>query len=107
MSDIRFIIIGIILIFSSIMLLEIFGYDYQTANIENREFSDCHRYSNSKETVLVSCDNMSFEIILFFTIVLTLIFLRIASLIKGIKGNRDSKVNPEETWYVLAIIKFK
>jgi hypothetical protein len=44
MSDIRFIIIGIGLVFAGFLVLGIFGEDYQTVTIETSEFENCFEY---------------------------------------------------------------
>ena len=97
MSDIRFIAIGIILVFSGFLILSIFGHTYQTASIENREFGDCYEYHEDKEPVAINCSFKIFDQVIFFGIVLALIAGGIISLIKGVKGKRDNGVKPEDT----------
>jgi hypothetical protein len=96
MSDMRYIIIGIVIIFSGFLVLGVFGHDYQVANIEANEFGKCYQYYDDKEPVPVSCSSKIFEQVLFFTIVVVLIIGGIISLIKGIKGNWDNQVKPED-----------
>jgi hypothetical protein len=96
MSDIRFIIVGIVLIFSGFLILGIFGGNYQSPNIETREFKNCFDYSEDKEPVLVDCSSKIMEQNLFFVFVLALILGGIIALLKGVKGDWDSRVKPED-----------
>ena len=96
MSDIRFIIIGIVLIFSGFLILSTFGENYQSSNIETGEFGNCLEYSEDKEPVLIDCSVKRFEQNLFFGFVLALIAIGIIALVKGVKGDWDSQVKPED-----------
>ncbi len=92
----RYIIIGIVLIFSGFLILGVFGHDYQIANIEASEFGKCYEYYNDKEPVAINCSSKIFDQTLFFTIVVMLIIGGIISLIKGIKGKWDNEVKSED-----------
>jgi vacuolar-type H+-ATPase subunit I/STV1 len=96
MSDMRFIIIGIVLTFFGFLVLGVFGHDFKTAHIETSQFGDCYQYFDNKEPVAVNCSSRIFDQSLFFGIVLALIISGIVSLVKGIRGDWDSKVNPED-----------
>jgi len=96
MSDIRFIIIGIVLIFSGFLILGILGENYQSSNIETREFENCFDYPEGSEPVLVDCSSKSMEQNLFFGFVLALILGGILGLVKGMRGDWDSRVKPED-----------
>lgn len=96
MSDMRFIIIGIVLTFFGFLVLGVFGHDYQTAHMETSQFGDCYQYFDNKEPVAINCSSGIFYQSLFFGIVLVLIIGGIVSLIRGIRGDWDSKVNPED-----------
>ena len=96
MSDIRYIIICIVLIFSGFLILGVFGHDYQIANIEANEFGKCYQYYDNKEPVAIDCSSKLFDQALFFIIVTVLIVGGIISLIKGIKGKWDNEVKPED-----------
>jgi hypothetical protein len=96
MSDIRYIIIGIVLIFSGFLILGVFGHDFQIANIESSEFGECYEYYDDKEPVAVSCSSKIFDQSLFFTIIAILILGGIISLIKGGKGKWDNEVKSED-----------
>lgn len=92
----RYIIIGIVLIFSGFLILGVFGHDYQIANIEASEFGKCYEYYDDKEPVAINCSSKIFDQTLFFTIVVVLIVGGIISLIKGVKGKWDNEVKSED-----------
>ena len=92
----RYIIIGIVFIFSGFLILVVFGHDYQIAKIEASEFDECYEYYDDKEPVTVSCSSKIFNQTLFFAIVIVLIASGIISLIKGIKGKWDNEVKSED-----------
>ncbi|HEY4680064.1 MAG TPA: hypothetical protein VIH04_02235 [Nitrosarchaeum sp.] len=96
MSDMRYIIISIVLIFSGFLILGVFGHDYQIANIEASEFGKCYEYYNNKEPVEINCSSKIFDQTLFFTIVAVLVVGGIISLIKGVKGKWDNDVKSED-----------
>ena len=96
MSDIRFIVIGIVIIFSGFLVVGVFGHNYQVVNIEASEFDKCFEYHVDKEPVEISCSDKIFERTLFFIIVLILIAIGIMFLIKGVRGKWDNDVKPED-----------
>ncbi|HET9009828.1 MAG TPA: hypothetical protein VFN17_06880 [Nitrosarchaeum sp.] len=96
MSDMRYIIIGIVIIFSGFLILGVFGNNYQIASIEASEFDKCYQYYENKEPVEINCSSKIFEQTLFFVVVLVLIVGGIISLIKGVKGKWDNDVKPED-----------
>ncbi|HSB83817.1 MAG TPA: hypothetical protein VLD64_04955 [Nitrosarchaeum sp.] len=96
MSDMRYIIIGIVLIFSGFLILGVFGHNYQVASIQASEFGQCYEFHEDKEPVAVNCSEMIIDQILFFIFVIILIIGGIISLIKGVKGKWDNEVKPED-----------
>lgn len=92
----RYIIIGIAVIFSGFLILGVFGHEYQIANIEASEFGECYKYYDDKEPVIVNCSSKIFDQTLFFAIVIVLIVSGVISLIKGVKGKWDNDVKPED-----------
>ena len=92
----RYIIIGMGLIFSGFLILGVFGHDYQIANIEASEFDECYEYYYDKEPVTVNCSSKIFNQTLFFAIVIVLIVSGIITLIKGVKGKWDNDVKSED-----------
>jgi len=96
MSDMRYVIISIILIFSGFLILGMFGHDYQRTNIEASEFEECYNYQEGKTPVPINCSFKIFDQILFFIVVLGLIGAGIIAIIKGIKGKWDNEVKSED-----------
>ncbi len=96
MSDMRFIILSVGLIFAGFLILGVFGDDYQTANIEATEFGDCYDYDSKSNPVPINCSIKIFDQVLFFGLVLALIIVGIIVLIKGIRGKWDNEVKPED-----------
>jgi len=96
MSDMRFIMIGVALIFVGFIVLGVFGHNYQAATLESNEFGTCYKYSSDKAPIEIDC---SFKIInqtLFFALIIGFIGAGIIALVKGVKGNWDNKVKPED-----------
>ncbi|MDH3192001.1 MAG: hypothetical protein OEM18_04890 [Nitrosopumilus sp.] len=96
MSDTRFTIIGILLIFVGFLVLGIFGGNFQSANIEMAEFGDCFEYSDNNEPIPINCSYKSLDQTIFFSIVVVLITAGVISLIKGVRGKWDNQVKPED-----------
>ena len=96
MSDMRFIILSVGLIFAGFLILGVFGDDYQTANIEATEFGDCYDYDSGPNPVPINCSFNILDQVLFFGLVLALIVAGIIALIKGIRGKWDNEVKPED-----------
>ena len=96
MSDIRFIMIGSAVVFSGFVVLGIFGENFQSANIQTSEFGICFQYFEDKEPVQIDCESKTFEQTLFFGIVVAILVFGILLLIKGLRGDWDSKVKPED-----------
>lgn len=96
MSDMRYIIIGIVFVFSGFLILGVFGHDYQIASIEASEFGKCYQYYDDREPVEINCSSKLFNQILFFASVMVLIVVGIISLIKGVKGKWDNDVKPQD-----------
>ena len=96
MSDIRFVILGAVIIFAGFLVLGIFGENYQTSNIESDEFGTCFDYSEETEPVPIDCSAKMFDQNVFFGIVIAIIVAGIVALVKGVRGDWDSKVKPED-----------
>ena len=96
MSDTRFTIIGIVLIFAGFLVLGVFGGNYQKANIEMAEFDDCFKYSEGNNPVPIDCSLKAFDQVVFFSLVIVLIGAGAASLFKGARGKWDNEVRPED-----------
>ena len=94
-SDTRFIIIGIGLIFSGIIFLSVFGS--QSTEISLQEgFSKCFEYHDDSPPTEIDCDVASENKMITFAITALLIVCGIVSLVKGVKGGWDQNVKPED-----------
>jgi len=96
MSDMRFTIIGIVLVFVGFVILGGFGHNYQASTLESNEFGTCYEYSDDLPPVEINCSFKIFDQAVFFGIVIGFIGAGIISLIKGVKGDWDNKVKPED-----------
>lgn len=96
MGDIRFVMIGIGLVFAGFVTFGVLGDQYQSITIQSGEFDACYEYAKDSEPIRVSCADKMDEQMLFFAAVAAFIGAGSASLIKGARGNWDNKVRPEE-----------
>ena len=96
MSDTRFTMIGIGLIFAGFVILGIFGSTYFNASIEAEEFETCFEYFDDRPPIEVPCDVQFQNKALFTGLVLALVGAGIVFLIKGVKGKWDQDVKPQD-----------
>lgn len=96
MSDMRFIITGIVLVFIGFVLLGIFGDNFQASTIEADQFGTCYEYFEDKPPIEINCSFKTFDQSIFFILVLAFIVAGIIALIKGMRGDWDNKVKPED-----------
>ena len=92
----RFVLIGVALVFVGFVILGTFGHEFQAATLESNEFETCYEYSNDSAPVETSCSVKIFDQALFFALIIGFIGAGIIALVKGVKGNWDSKVKPED-----------
>lgn len=95
MSDTRFTMLGIGLIFAGFILV-IFGTVYFDPIIEIQEFENCFEYFEDMPPVPIDCDIKLQGKIMFTGLVFALVGAGIAALIKGVKGRWDQDVKPED-----------
>ena len=96
MSDTRFTILGVGLIFVGFIILGGFGHEYQSATLESDEFGTCYEYSEDNAPVEINCSYKVFDQSVFFGIVIGFIVVGVVALFKGVKGDWDNKVKPED-----------
>ena len=96
MSDMRFILAGVALVFVGFIIMGIFGEEYQAATFEANEFGTCYEYSDDNAPVEINCSFKIFDQTVFFALVIAFIGAGIIALVKGVTGNWDSKVKPED-----------
>ncbi|HEY5735323.1 MAG TPA: hypothetical protein VIS47_02070 [Nitrosopumilus sp.] len=92
----RFIIIGIGLVFVGFIILGVFGQNYQAATLESNQFGTCYEYSEDSPPAEINCSFKIFDQTVFFGVVIGIIGAGVVSLIKGTRGDWDSRVKPED-----------
>ena len=95
MSDTRFIILGVGLIFAGIIVLTVFGAHVDEITLQE-EFRECYEYHAAAPPTEIDCDIIFQNKMIIFAIVALLIICGIASLVKGIRGRWDQDVKPED-----------
>ena len=95
MTDTRFIILGVGLIFTGIIVLTVFGPQFDEITLQE-EFRDCYEYHTDAPPTEIDCDIAFQNKMIFFAIVALLIICGIASLVKGVRGRWDQDVKPED-----------
>lgn len=96
MGDMRFTIIGIVLVFVGFIILGGFGNNFQAATLESNEFGTCYEYSDDAPPKEINCSFKIFDQTVFFALVISFIGVGIISLIKGARGTGDNNVKPED-----------
>ncbi len=96
MSDIRFVMIGIVVLSVGFIVMAIFGTQYQDITIQTKEFSECYDYTDENVAVEVDCDKQLQNRNLMFVVVIGVLAVGGISLVRGIKGTWDNDVKPEE-----------
>ena len=94
-SDTRFIMLGIALIFAGFVVLGIFGGQFLEFTVQENEFGNCVDYAGSG-TISIDCNVIMQEKLIFFSVVITLIGTGIFALIKGYRGKWDQDVKSNE-----------
>jgi Na+-driven multidrug efflux pump len=95
MSDTRFIMIGLVLVFAGFLILGIFGRPFFEFTIQANEFGDCFDYEDGR-AIPIDCDLMLGNKVILFGIVFALIAGGIIALIKGVRGKWDQDVKSDE-----------
>jgi len=96
MSDMRFILIGLITVTVGFIVLGVFGAQFTEITVQTKEFSECYKYPEDQPPVRIECDQYLQEKNLLFLLVILIISGGIIGLIKGIKGKWDQDVKPDE-----------
>ena len=96
MSDIRFVMIGIVVITVGFIILGVYGSEYTGITVETDEFSTCYEYSEEEKPQEIDCQEILQNKMLVFIGIIVIIGIGILALIKGVKGTWDQDVKPEE-----------
>ena len=95
MTDTRFVILGVGLIFAGIIILSVFGAQFNEITMQG-EFHMCYEYHADTPPTEIDCNIASQNKMVIFAIAALLIVCGITSLVKGIKGRWDQDVKPED-----------
>lgn len=95
MSDTRFIILGIALVFAGFLVLGILGRPFLEFTVQVNEFGNCIDYTENG-AVSTDCAPIMQNKLLFFGVVIALIGGGIFSLVKGYRGKWDQDVKSDE-----------
>jgi len=94
-SDTRFIILGVGVIFAGIIILSVFGAQFDEITIQE-DFRECYEYHDDIPPTEIDCDIAFQNKMIFFALVIMLIICGIVAMIKGIRGTWDQDVKPED-----------
>ncbi|HXV66771.1 MAG TPA: hypothetical protein VD731_06075, partial [Nitrosopumilaceae archaeon] len=79
MSDTRFTLLGIVLIFAGFIILGIFGAPYFDATIQAQEFGNCYEYFDDSPPVPIECETKLQDKMMFSGLVMGLVGAGIAA----------------------------
>ena len=96
MSDIRFVMIGIVVLSVGFIVMAVFGTQYQDITVQSKEFTECYDYTDENVAVKVDCDEQLQSRNLMFGAVIGILAIGGIALVKGIRGTWDNDVKPEE-----------
>ncbi|HSB56284.1 MAG TPA: hypothetical protein VLD38_00540 [Nitrosopumilaceae archaeon] len=95
MSDTRFVMLGIVLVFAGFLVLGILGGPFLEFTVQVNEFGNCIDYTES-ETDSSYCNITMQDKIIFFGVVMALIGSGLVALVKGYRGRWDQDVKSDE-----------
>ena len=96
MSDIRFVMIGVVVLSVGFIVMAVFGSQYPDITVQTKEFSECYEYTDENVAVKVDCDEQLQSRNLIFVAVIGILAAGGILLVKGIRGTWDNDVKPEE-----------
>ena len=96
MSDIRFVMIGVVVLSVGFIVMAVFGSQYQDITVQTKEFSECYDYTDENVAVKIDCDEQLQSRNLMFVAVIGILVAGGILLVKGIRGTWDNDVKPEE-----------
>ena len=95
MSDTRFIMLGIALVFVGFLVLGVLGRQFLEFTVQVNEFGNCVDYTET-DAVSTDCGIIMQDKLIFFGVVFGLIISGIVALVKGYRGRWDQDVKSDE-----------
>ena len=96
MTDMRFIMIGLVTITVGFIVLGVFGEQYTEITVQTKEFSECYDYPEDQPPVKIECNSQVHDKNILFVIVIGIIAGGSIALFKGVKGSWDQDIKPGE-----------
>lgn len=96
MSDTRFIIIGLVLVFAGFITLSVFGRSFLEFTVQANEFGNCFDYTEEGHAIPVDCGIILQNKAILFGVVFVLIGMGVVALVKGVRGRWDQDVKNDE-----------
>ena len=96
MSDIRFVMIGIVVITAGFIILGVYGSEYTEITVQTNEFTTCYEYSSNNIPIEIDCQEILQNKTMLFIGIAAIIGTGILLLVKGVRGTWDQDVKPEE-----------
>ena len=96
MSDTRFTILGIILIFAGFILVGTVGSQFNEFTIQVNEFGDCYDYTDDGKAIPIDCEIKMQDRTILFGGTIALVGGGIVLLVKGVRGKWDQDVKSDE-----------
>jgi len=95
MSDTRFIMLGIVLVFAGFLVLGMLGRSFLEFTVQVNEFGNCINYTETG-AVSTDCGVIMQNKMIFFGVVMGLISSGIVTLVKGYRGRWDQDIKSDE-----------
>ena len=96
MSDIRFVMIGIVVITAGFIILGVYGSEYTEITVQTNEFTTCYEYSSNNIPIEIDCQEILQNKTMLIIGIAAIIGTGILLLVKGVRGTWDQDVKPEE-----------
>ena len=96
MSDMTFIMIGLVAITIGFIILGVFGAQFTDITVQTKEFTECYKYTEEEKPIKIDCDKHLQDKNMLFGIIIGIISGGVIALIKGVKGKWDQDIKSEE-----------
>ncbi|ABK76913.1 hypothetical protein CENSYa_0273 [Cenarchaeum symbiosum A] len=96
MSDMRFILIGVGIVFVGYLLFALFSDQFIGPVVKAEQFEDCLAYFEDRPPEPVPCEAALQGKVAFFVVISAVLGAGGVALIKGMRGDWDRRVKPED-----------